>query len=492
MFRYLRPRKLLRSYIRNRGEARLVARSGLFDAKFYLEANRDVARSGHPPLLHYLVHGWSEGRRPHPLFDGDWYLRENPDVAQAGVNPLVHFLQYGAAAARNPNPFFDMPWYVRTNPDVIPSGLNPIVHFLTIGSARLADPSPAFSMRSYLDQNPDVAAAGTNPLVHFLLSGREEGRLPKQPEPTRATSRPVAAARIQRLAFAPCHAELALLATYSRNGLLRPHVRGYLEALRREGIGVILIVATDSKFTDDGPWLRALVDGLFVRSDEGFDFAAWAHVLLLHPELFDAKILYWVNDSVLGPVNDAAFHKVIERIRISPLDLLGLTENFEPRWHIQSYFLALTRGALESRVLRQFVQDIVSFANKSDVIKRYEVELAPALAVTGLTAAPLFKAKCAHNPLAFRWRELLAEGFPFIKINTVRDDIPGVDKTGWRDALEARGFDVGIADQTLAEDIALVREASGHLLHAPRAKKINRASKLRGGLASLPAEDGAP
>ena len=48
-----------------------------------------------------------------------------------------------------------------------------------------------------------------------------------------------------------------------------------LEALVRESIGVVLIVAADGEFVDDESWLYELVDGLFVRSNEGFDFAAW-------------------------------------------------------------------------------------------------------------------------------------------------------------------------------------------------------------------------
>jgi ElaB/YqjD/DUF883 family membrane-anchored ribosome-binding protein len=454
-------RGTLRRYFRGRRDELLISRSGLFDEAFYLQACPDMGRFRGAPLRHYLLHGWLEGRRPHPLFDGEWYLREYPDIARAGVNPLVHFLEFGVGENRNPNPFFDLAWYVRRNPDVILSGLNPVVHFVTVGAARLADPSPSFSTRWYLEQNPDVAASAINPLAHYLLHGQQEGRLPKLPETDPAQFRPVTTARIECLKLAPTHGEIALFATYAPDGLLRPHVRGYLEALRHEGIGVVLIVATDREFAGNAPWIHELVDGLFVRSNGGFDFAAWAHVLRLHPEFFDAEILYWVNDSVFGPVNEAAFHKVITRVRGAWQDLVGLTENFQPRWHIQSYFLALKRRALESDMLRQFVRNIVAFTEKRDVIDRYEVELASTLAAAGITASALFKARCEHNPLAFRWRELLDEGFPFVKINTVRDEIPGVDRTGWRDALKALGFDIAVADRTLAEDMARGLHARG-------------------------------
>jgi hypothetical protein len=83
--------------------ARLAA-SGLFDRKFYLEQNLDVAKAGHNPLLHFLLHGAGEGRDPSPLFDLSWYLAAYPDVAAAKINPLLHYYMHGAAEGRRPRP----------------------------------------------------------------------------------------------------------------------------------------------------------------------------------------------------------------------------------------------------------------------------------------------------------------------------------------------------------------------------------------------------
>jgi hypothetical protein len=37
---------------------------GYFDNDFYVSMNPDIALSGVNPLLHYLQHGWREGRQP--------------------------------------------------------------------------------------------------------------------------------------------------------------------------------------------------------------------------------------------------------------------------------------------------------------------------------------------------------------------------------------------------------------------------------------------
>jgi hypothetical protein len=155
----------------------LISRSGLFDTKWYLGQNRDVAARGIDPLLHYLRHGPADGRDPNPLFDTAWYLSRNPDVAAARVNPLVHYLRNGAAEGRDPNPWFDSDWYLAQNPDVAAAGINPLVHYLYNGGAEGRNPSPSFDARCYLAQNPDVATAGMNALVHFRLHGIHEGRV---------------------------------------------------------------------------------------------------------------------------------------------------------------------------------------------------------------------------------------------------------------------------------------------------------------------------
>ena len=72
-----------------------IARSPLFDAKWYLEHNPDVKASGLDPVWHYLYIGWKENRACTPYFDAKQYLEMYPDVAQADINPLLHWERYG-------------------------------------------------------------------------------------------------------------------------------------------------------------------------------------------------------------------------------------------------------------------------------------------------------------------------------------------------------------------------------------------------------------
>lgn len=81
-------------------DLRCIRSSELFDGRWYGETYPDVLASGSDPALHYLVHGWKEGRNPSSRFDGASYLAAHPDVAAAGICPLVHFLRHGRREGR--------------------------------------------------------------------------------------------------------------------------------------------------------------------------------------------------------------------------------------------------------------------------------------------------------------------------------------------------------------------------------------------------------
>ena len=85
-------------------EVELVRDSGLFDATYYLQLNKDVRKSGVDPLRHFMEYGGKEARSPSRNFDAKYYLAQNPDVRESGVNPLVHYLTYGRLEGRQPLP----------------------------------------------------------------------------------------------------------------------------------------------------------------------------------------------------------------------------------------------------------------------------------------------------------------------------------------------------------------------------------------------------
>jgi hypothetical protein len=119
---------------------------------------------------------------------------------------------------------------------------------------------------------------------------------------------------------------MALFVTHAPGSRIKPHVPSYLTALASEGVATTLIVAADEPkaFVHEG--LIDLVDGLYLRQNMGYDFAAWAHVAR-DLDFSQTSCLFLVNDSVVGPLNANRFSALFARIRASDSHLIGLTES---------------------------------------------------------------------------------------------------------------------------------------------------------------------
>jgi len=164
-----------------RGHRRLLERSGLFDRDYYLAQNADVAAAGAEPLLHYLLFGAYEGRRPNAYFDSRAYIAAHNDVAASGINPLVHFHVHGGREGRFCGDAFDAAYYLSANPDVVASGENPLAHFLRVGlkEGRLPAPGRVAAVAAPMPTAPPPKAwsglrarsggAGAAPLVDIVV-----------------------------------------------------------------------------------------------------------------------------------------------------------------------------------------------------------------------------------------------------------------------------------------------------------------------------------
>ena len=91
----LRSRRAFVRLLRLPVDLATIRDSALFDKEWYLRNRPDVARSGIPPELAYLLHEVPDGRWSSPRFSGDAYLELNPEPRADGLNPLVHYEQYG-------------------------------------------------------------------------------------------------------------------------------------------------------------------------------------------------------------------------------------------------------------------------------------------------------------------------------------------------------------------------------------------------------------
>jgi Rhamnan synthesis protein F len=352
------------------------------------------------------------------------------------------------------SPLFDQAWYLASYPEVAAAGVDPALHYLIRGAAEHRDPGPMFDTAWYLEYYCDVARAGINPLVHYIRYGVREGRHRRSSEVIAAE---VAEAAIKCRKQPPASGEIALFVTHSSDGRLKAHARYYLEALCRHGISPVLIVAADGEFSELDNEVLARLGGFYLRQNVGYDFAAWAHVLRIAPQLWRADILYLINDSTIGPLSEHKFEKLLQQLRASKSDIVGLTDSHEQTWHIQSYFLALKRGALLSEALKEFIGGIKSLSVKRDVINTYELRFASTLRRAGLSCDILFPTNKVYNPSLVDCHCLVAAGLPFIKLAAIRDGSRKSRTVDWQRVFQSEGFDPGLAEQALSDaDASLI------------------------------------
>lgn len=251
----------------------------------------------------------------------------------------------------------------------------------------------------------------------------------------------------------PTAREVCLFVSYAAQPVVKHHVRRHIRAFHDAGFDVLFVLNTphaaqEFKFDDD---LRGLCRGVFVRENKGFDFGAWAH-LAQTVNFGDAvERVVLVNDSILGPLDLAAFGSLVEAIRRSPADVLGLTRSLAVRPHLQSFFLVFQHEALRRGLFDNAMQAIRNFQTKETVIDVYETHLTRHMESRGMRCESVFPMLSedphSSNDTYFRWHELIQHGFPYVKISllaekrtdaTLRAAIPADLLSAWEQEQPAR------------------------------------------------------
>ena len=246
--------------------------------------------------------------------------------------------------------------------------------------------------------------------------------------------------------------EVCLLVAFAPDGRVLPCTVDHMNALAGAGIDVILCLAvTDPGAAFDDAGLDAAA-GIVLRRNLGFDFGAWAAMVNGTPGLWDARRIYFTNDSILGPLD--GFEAMIDRVRRSQAEFVALTDSWQFLHHTQSYFFVLQGEGLRSGAIRAFWRQVKSHADKRDVIRHCELPFyAFVTRQAGLKAEILFpyekiaaRAKGMEarklNPTHHLWEDLIEAGFPYIKAELLRDNPFGADLGAWRAIAAAHGGDV--------------------------------------------------
>ncbi len=268
--------------------------------------------------------------------------------------------------------------------------------------------------------------------------------------------------------------KVVLFCHYDRAGRIREDLRHYLAELARAGFGIVFVSNAPRLQPAEMIFLQEHCAGVVLRRNAGFDFGAWKDALsayaLPRPE---TEMLVLVNDSVYGPIRP--LWPALAAVDFAAADLWALTDSWQLRYHLQSYFLIAGPRALESAAWRQFWRRVRPLAFKRWVIRRFEIGLSQAMLRAGLRLGavwpyetliddvladppgkegekgdPLRAATRRHerairtaiaeglplNPTSDLWRPLLRRGYPFLKRELLRENPTRVgDLWDWRATL---------------------------------------------------------
>jgi GT2 family glycosyltransferase len=246
---------------------------------------------------------------------------------------------------------------------------------------------------------------------------------------------------------------VCIFVAFAPDGRLLPYTLRYLSELKAQGFQIVLVV------NEIGPHrlpaeALSLARIVMLRDNFGFDFGAWRDAVSRIPSVWNAKLLLFTNDSIVGPFH--GIDSLLSRIEQNTAPLFFATESEFAVPHFQSFFWGVKGAGMSNDVVRSFLASVVDVTEKTAAIFLYEVFfryvceklggiasfcLFPLADLTGVDSdiRPTF------NPTHHLWRELLRSGFPFLKSDFCRKNSKGADATAWLTEITACGGDPMLA-----------------------------------------------
>lgn len=216
--------------------------------------------------------------------------------------------------------------------------------------------------------------------------------------------------------------DYCLFVSYAAQPVIKKHVAHHIKALAARGVAVILVINTDANINKVEHFDMPELSGLYLRENKGFDFGAWSQMFDLIKDKVLLERLYLVNDSLIGPLAENMLDALIQKVRTSKADFIGLTANTEPIFHLQSFFLVLGTKLLKDNRFNIFFSNLWNLPTKDMVIDFYEKRLTGLVVSLGFNAEVLFDTSHLKNSksdaVIHSPEDLIKLDFPYVKVST--------------------------------------------------------------------------
>lgn len=193
-----------------------------------------------------------------------------------------------------------------------------------------------------------------------------------------------------------------ILAHHDVEGVIDPYVIEAATVYRRLADVLVLVSASAPALP---PQLRDVVDRFISRRNVGYDFGCWkAGWDALSPrEGFD-EILF-INDSVYGPLFDAAW--MGDETACGDAGFWGMVLSEARAPHVQSWFMAARRTVIEFPGFSDFWAAVGADMPKEEIIRRQEIGLSTRLTQQAFSVAAVYDGRTTPFPTSReRWEHV--------------------------------------------------------------------------------------
>nr|WP_249200006.1 rhamnan synthesis F family protein [Gluconobacter sp. Dm-62] len=242
-----------------------------------------------------------------------------------------------------------------------------------------------------------------------------------------------------------------MFAYYCTDVRLPPHTRHLLSQIASCGFTLHIAAsglsdtAAQSLQNDLAQGTHPIAATVHPRPNTGLDFGAW-QFLLAKKCNGDANEILFANDSIFGPL--LPLRPIVDRMREQHLQVWGMVRSEAVVTHLQSWFLCMTRDALDHPAIQRIFNQPFNDMTKDEIVLHGELGLGLAIKAAGLTAGAAWSNArglarlLALNPMHTDWRTVLRSGnAPFIKTELLRDNPSGIASTHlWRQEIPDSAF----------------------------------------------------
>jgi hypothetical protein len=164
--------------------------------------------------------------------------------------------------------------------------------------------------------------------------------------------------------------QLAIFAHFDHENKIRDYVVYHIKALYDAGIEVVFI-SNSQLNKGECARIQAFVSQIIKQPQNiGFDFFIWGSYIKTHKEkILQTDRLILTNSSVIGPI--FPIRPIIDSMSAYPV--WGMTENYDTRYHVQSYFMAFNKNVLHQPFFWDYFENIIPFTDIQSVISAYEI-----------------------------------------------------------------------------------------------------------------------